>query len=393
MRIYSIFLILFLTVSCGKTTQSELTESEQGYQQIINALNVGDHGQALELIETKQAEGKTDVELEYWKAQTYSLRAGVDVYSLFPLMKMKLFDVAISEWGDVNEQTSRARSQLNTTFFGAQSEGNKKDLTKKLGELEKISPDLIEYELGNVDNYDYHADTQSWCFRSFTIKSKHFPDKSDDLTLEWSANGEVDCEVDFKEYLENSKSMIQQRVKFTAISLFKKKIKSIDSRNSNQQYLKAALSLYESVPVIREIPNFDDLKLEDIYNALDELKSVRRRSSLAQRLGRNSQQQMGMLAAFLIAGSIKKSINLDAVEEPFDMVCHTKPEVLVQNYPHFRNGLLYLLESIKGTVFEKKNLENIEKLKLQADQSPDELTSEQKERIINSVRTFIIDNC
>lgn len=393
MRICSIFLILSLIVSCGKATQSELTESEQDYQQIINALNVGNHDQALDVIEAKQAEGKTEVELEYWKAQAYSLRAGVDVYSLFPLMRMKLFDVAISEWGDVNEQASRARSQLNTTFFGAQSEGNKKDLTGKLEQLKKISIKSVEYELGNVDRYDHHSDTQSWCLRFFAIKSKHFPSEKDSFTMEWSAQGEVSCEEDFKQYLENSKPIIQQKVKAVAISLYEEKIKSIDRRNDNQQYLKAALSLYESVPVIREIPNFDELKLEDIYNALRELKSVRTRTTLEQRLGRNSQQQMGMLAAFLIAGSIKKSINLEAVEEPFDMVCQAKPEVLVENYPHFRNGLLYLLESIKGTVFEKKNLENIEKLKLQVNQSPDELTSDQKERIIESIYTFIAGNC
>lgn len=373
-----------------------MSDSEQSYEQIINALNVGNHEEALSIIETKQAEGSNQVELEYWKAQAFSQRAGVDVYSLFPLMKMKLFDVAISEWGEVNEQADRTRSRLNTTFFGVQSVGNKEELSKQIEELKKTDPTMIEYTLGSFDNYDHHSDYGASCFRTYSIKSKHFPDpKSDSLKLEWSSYMEpsANCDDAFAEYLKDISDSLKLRVRSNAIALFEKKIRNIDSRTDNQRYLKAALSLYESVPVMREIPSFDDMKLIDVYNALAELRKVRVRTKSAERLGRNSQQQMGMLSAFLIAGSIKKSINLDEVKEPFDLVCKTRAEVLVENYPHFRNGLVYLLESVKGTDFEKKNLENIEKLRLQIDQTPDELSSEEREKIIDSINAFIAGNC
>ncbi len=398
MRLILVILTIFIVTACGKATQTDLTASEQDNQQIINALNVGDHEHALNVIQARQALGNSEVELEYWKAQAYSLRAGVDVYSLFPLMKMKLFDVAISDWGEVSEQAKRANTQLNTTFFGVQSEDNKQKLEEKIEEISKLEVSEIEFTISSVENFDYHSDQYSWCNRNMHIKSEHFPDKKrDSTTLYWNHYGnnldKLDCDKEFENHLENSKLMIQSNVKAKAISFYEKKIKNISSRENNQQYLKAALSLYESVPVIREIPNFDDLRLEDIYNSLSELKKVRARTAITERLGRNSQQQMGMLAAFLIAGSLKKSIKLDEVDEPFDIACKARPEVLVENYPHFKNGLVYLLESIKGTAFEKKNASNIEKLKSQIDQIPEELSSDQKESIIESIHSFIADNC
>lgn len=87
-------------------------------QQVIAALNTDQADKALGMAIAGEHSFPGDPEFTYYKAQAYSLKAEIDIYTLFPIVQMQIFDVAINEWNKANEFEKRRRDSVNISILG-----------------------------------------------------------------------------------------------------------------------------------------------------------------------------------------------------------------------------------------------------------------------------------
>ena len=389
-------LIFLILVNCAKEHEDAPLENQKA--EILNALNESDGDHALSLAKKASQENPKDLEFLYFQAQAYAIKAQVDIYSLFPIMKMKLFDVAINEWNSVQTYEKRQRQQTTTTLIGDEEVPERlEELNQELNMVMQLKPADMEWEI--IFKYEHLYEDQwneekDYCSVNYEIQSDIFI--SDSNIRRWFSQeipkGE-DCKTYILDMLDRQEERIQEEVHKHAISIIKKQIKRIKDRKTSEKYIKAGFALYESVPIIKNVPAFEGKNTEYINKALEILERIRLKERETTRLGRNVRQHMGLLSGFLILGGLKSSIDFDAVEEPHDLACHTYAEKLVEQYEHFLTGGRYLINATIGTEFSKKNEKNFNKLQEILEDTPNDLTEEQKESIIDDIQDYQEDNC
>jgi hypothetical protein len=411
MKIWIPLIFFALTISCAKHDPSK--EEENQHSSIIEALNQEDHELALSLIRSSLKNNPDDLELQYLKAQAYSLKANIDIYALFPVVKMKLFDVAIDEWSDMDKFEKRNKDKNNLTAFG---EGDisqieyLENVHKK--EIEEIKVEDIKFtvEVENAYNYTYTdfdgnknvpvVSCSSYIiFESslFLKGKKHTMYSNKTYPLIAAKSAEDTCEENSKltlnEYREEDNLVWKRTIKYYALLFLEEKINKLKERKNSERYIKAALALFDSIPIIRNIPDINNENSDHIFTALTILENLRIKLGQNTRIGKNSRQHMSLLSGFLILGSLKDSLYLDKINEPGDIMCQSKPEVLVSHYPHFLYGARYLLNATLGTEFTKKNQENYNKVKKEVNSAPEKLTDEQQRDLIQDLHNFIDSSC
>ena len=123
-------LITCLTISCIKKEQKQNIEG-----QIIELINQNKIDEALLKIDEQLKIKKTD-DLLYLKASSLSMKAGIDIYALFPLLKIKIFDFAISQWSQNREFQKKSMAQK-----------------MSIGISNEDIDDKINSDLNNSENY------------------------------------------------------------------------------------------------------------------------------------------------------------------------------------------------------------------------------------------------
>ncbi len=396
-------ILLSLLISCGKKEESTPTQNIQS--EIINALNHDDYKRALTLIERAAIDLPNDPQLEYYKAQAYSIKAGIDIYSLFPLMKMKLFSVAITEWDNVNKYSERNNQSVNSTISGTRELSSKDDLNKRKEEILKIPLDKVTFEVtmehkGLYYNYMYDNDgnqtdvVSSSCYGSLKITSDLFPKKkSITQHIYFEIQADEKCDDFYPKEIEARERNAHRIVRAEAARFIDSRIKNIKDQQAAQKYIKAGFALFESVPILRKLPTLVSSNADIVHTALKILDKTSSSNKIDDRLQKNVGQQMGILSSFLIIGSLKNAIDFDKVQEPHDIVCELRPEILLDYYPHVRVGMKYLIKSAEDSKFTEKNKENIKKIQSILDSAPNELSDKQKARIIDEITEYTGDNC
>ena len=100
-----IILSIFVLQSCIKKEQKVTEEAK-----VIQLLNQSDADAALVKINALLKSDPNNENLLYLKASAISMIAGIDVYRLFPILKAKIFDVAITQWADKRESMRERRA-------------------------------------------------------------------------------------------------------------------------------------------------------------------------------------------------------------------------------------------------------------------------------------------
>ncbi len=392
--------MVMLFSSCGKEKSQNTQLNEE--HQILQALNKGDYEGALSIIKRLPQEKRKTKETLYWKTQALSLRAGIDIYSLFPIMKMKLFDVAMDEWSSINKYSKRQQGRLSSTILGdGGGMSSVEELNKTKEEVKNIPLEDIEYETSfeliyQIENHLNQVSSKNEntfsCQWSYLLKSKIFPKGQSYRSLYFAYNISGGCDsLILEEYLEGI--YFPPLVKKYALLLIGEQIKSILSRKDKGKFLKGIFALFESVPILQKMPSLDYQKTGDIYEALKILKSIKEMTSKDERIGMNARKQMGLISGFLIAGSLKNAIDFDQVNSPLDIVCQANPRLLAKHYPYLRNGVLYLAESVEDSDLSKKQIKDIKFLKKKLGEAPEKLNEKKKQRLIQKIQDFINTNC
>ncbi len=429
-KIILITLMLFLT-SCGGVHDEQSTSSSLN-SDIVTELNAKNLDKAEELIGKAKAENPDSALVAYYEAQYYALKAGVDIYSLFPIVKMELFEFALTEWSQIEEYNDRTRTGVEDTLLGNSKEPSSiEDLKKFLDEIKSTEASEIKYKYEVETDFDRYG--RSWnepyghehmldengytmhdsegniiyknynlyCSYYYEIKLaeydfkgsfEHFDSKTV-IIEDISGYGERDLCPEGPE-LSLGQDFLKNKIVWEIEDIIKDKKERVD----NKRYLKAALALFQSVNVISKVPTFDPDRLEYVRMASAKLKEIMDGSQEGERLYDNSQKQLGLLSGFLILSSIKKAIPVDKVKEPTDFLCLANPGTLFDQGPILFEGLKLLVYVSEGTEFGEKNSKAIEKIKNEIANNEDELneyfnSEADREVFIDGHRDLVEDSC
>src|SRR3989339_664887 len=406
---YLILMFFFLMIfSCG--AKSEKTKIEKRDDSaIIRALNANNYEHALLLIEKELALDPKNLELSYLKVQALSEKASIDIYSLFPIVKMKLFDVAMTEWSDINKYTKKSQDDLQEaiTEGGTVSSIDELDANEekiKSTPLETITyTTAIEIQIGEdkyektTESYDVYGNSnavtstyfQKMCWATIIIESPLFFGM--DRYFEY-VGGQVDnsssqadnCKEILGPQLEafpENEQNLKREIKRAALQMIDHRRIQLDKKKNGEQIIKLAYALFESIPIIKKVPDLEDKNAEIVYTALELLENIRQKTRREERLGKNGRQQIGLLAGYLILGSIKESLFLEEINAPTDLLCQIRAEKVIKNYKNFLTGFRYLFNVIIESKISKKTKKRMMDVKADLDNAPEELEDDQKDNI------------
>ncbi len=390
--VYTILLLVILH-SCGGV-HDESSDGDSLNSEIVQQLNAKNISSAEKLIEEGKTKYPDSLLLKYYEAQLLSLKADVDIYALFPIVKMELFEFALTEWSRVDEFSKRSRTDVEDTLLGDSVDPRStQDLEQFYKDFSLLDPTKIEYvyeSKTHSDMYgyinepyisDYERDEYGdliydeegnqvpiysiYCGNYYfvSLADFNFNVQVSDYryeTIQGKTCPEIDYEIDPRFMFRKFKSEIKALID-------KKK-----DRQQNKKYLKAALALYESVGIISKVPKFERENLDDLLKAVDFLKVIVESGVEGERLYDNAKKQLGLLGGFLILSSIKRAIPVNKIDEPTDFLCKANPKKLFEQGPILFEGLKVLLYILKDTEFEKKNKKSLAKIREKVDHAEDE---------------------
>jgi hypothetical protein len=390
----TVFFTLVLGLSLLSCRQ-ERKQEESTKSQILEALNRKDLARAEVLIDQAFTETPDDIELTYFRAQLFSLKANIDVYSLFPILKMKLFEVAIHEWSQYKKYNELQGSATGTVIM---SEGNlekKEKIENDIAKISQLDEKQIEYKV-NFDAKKVQIWNGETCYFPYSIDYNLFG-----MEFKLSASvyplAEQDAKISnldscIKIALKNLESQVQYfDLKHYALSILHSKLDNLKQQHEAQRVFNAAIGVFDSMPIIRNIPDKAEDRLLHIKSALVLLEQVIAQNSWQTRLGKNSRQQTALLAGYLILSALKESLRVEEIAQPIDVLCQLDPTILVKNYKTFLLGTQYLNSVIIGTELEGKNSSQIEELNGLLKIAPAELTEEYENLYIERL-TQVQDN-
>jgi len=377
---------LLILISCGKKEESQDVALEA---QIVAALNLKDIPKAEALIDQGLANSPEESKLLYYKAQLYSLKANIDIYSLFPIVKMELFEFAITEWDSIDEYGDHMRSTSQDIVVGKASSESEKEIERKLAEIQSMSDDQITYNFKiDVKDHQENEGYDDYCYISGQLYSNIFPEGH----FEWESNhiyGEGDV---CKQLLDNYYTFLNKKdyLKSIAHTRYRKELKKKKNRKSSSRVVKALMSVYQSLNVIKNIPELDEYKFQQVSAALNLLKRAKVNNT---EINKNAHKHQAMLAGYLVLGSLRNSIDLENVKDPTDIICKADAKKLVGYYPYFLTGIRHLHDAMMNTEFSKKNEKHFDKAKEALDQALEELSKEKIDEYIDDIEDYQEDYC
>lgn len=330
-----LFAIVFqLLFSCAaKENQGDQKDEKS---EILALLNRGDNQAAIERIDRALAANPNDVELKYFKAQAYSSMTGIDVYNLFSVLKIKLFEVAMTEWQSY--QRYKYLSE-NSTLNGIDPY-DKNDALAALDimgqKLSKMNLNEVKYELRVEPNTSLEGRCYIYANATSDILVKldegHVFQDDDMLIQNWT-------------YLPMGKSCSQEqladkryeyelmnRLYHDALDRVARRKRDIIAQKKLAAYVQGVYVLFDAVPILKELHsyNYDNLPLTS--KALDILESIRQDQNKNTHFGKNSRKQILLISFYLLASALKDSIDISNVTRPGDVICRIKPDEVVKHY-------------------------------------------------------------
>ena len=145
----TVLLILSLSLlafSCGGVHE-EGSEVDSISSLIAQELNSKNLSAAESLIAEAKVSEPDSLLIKYYESQLFSLKAGIDIYSLFPIVKMELFEFAMTEWGQIEDFNKKNQTDVQDTILGNSVTSESIDVLKKfLEEYKQTEPEKIEYD-------------------------------------------------------------------------------------------------------------------------------------------------------------------------------------------------------------------------------------------------------
>ncbi|MGZ6464905.1 MAG: hypothetical protein ACXWSC_18425, partial [Bdellovibrionota bacterium] len=275
----TLFLFLIFAAGCARKDQAGNQTDEKS--EIVAALNKGDVNGALARIDSALATHPDDVELQYFKAQALSSKSEIDVYSLFPVLKIKLFEVAMTEWQSYQKYKALSESTAGSDMSQASREAALSGADEMQKKLKALKDTDITFEIDSSWNYAQGSCYQytqliSPVLRNMEIKGVFYGD--DDLVYEYAEiPAGKECTDKDKAGFEAKKTEIVTRIRWNAHNqIERRRHEIIDSRVASA-YVQGIYVLFDAVPILKDLPRYKHENLATTSRAIDILEGIRRR--------------------------------------------------------------------------------------------------------------------
>lgn len=360
-RSFLLLLIFCITLSCIKKEQEQNSEG-----QIIDLMNQNKADEALNKIDNQLLTNKTD-DVLYLKASSLSMKAGIDIYALFPLLKIKIFDVAISQWSQNREFQKKAQAQKNSIGVSNEDLEEKKNEDEKIIEKYKpIDKDIIKYVIESQYMQSNYKVEKPYC-EIYLWGRRHDIIRYSVASTVVKLHSENECNSFQKTQQLFITSEIDDQMK-TALadedhrSWFERK-KEQNRKSSYVKLMGTFWTLIDMVPLISKIPIIDDKGFSYLEEAQSILADIRsRHPDKTDELGEKARKQLMMISALKIVGHLKNAFDFETIKNPMDFICSSNDRA-AEEILASQEDALYLINSIDDQEVIKKNKKLFDEIK------------------------------
>ena len=360
-----ILLTLLVCTSCIKKEQTPNEESK-----IVDLLNKNDSTNALEKINIELNNHKTD-ELLYLKASALSMNAGIDVYALFPLLKVKIFDVAISEWSQNREFQKRNDAQRSTIGINSQDVENQGKISQdEIKQPPKLTPEQLEYDQIYLNFISSYNKEMKFCNLGVFVHTTHTaPGMNQYGTyVNFQMNDETICKK-----IETRQSIAKEDIDNINDQIIKKNIQAdyqsswnyhqreINKKNAYVKILGSFWTVIDLLPMITKIPKVSPDGFNQLAEAQELLLQIKNDHNKDE-LGEKARKQLLMLSALKIVAHVQNAFDLSMVKNPMDFVCAANDQS-ANELVESEKDALYIVNSIEDPEILNKNKEFFEDIK------------------------------
>lgn len=375
-------------ISCSKSENDEAASSEAD---LITALNKKDLPEASNLYDKLDGDFGADKK-SYYSAQINSLEADIDIYSLFNIVKMELFEFAMTEWSNISRYNKVMQNQasdlLNSDEFERRS--TVEELNEKIKELEAVNPLELEVQAKLVTAKKIERNSHLHC--SYTVRVSEKNDTGI-FTLSRFRYSEgvyesTECEELIEEALNNVDRLDELKYLLYDYKLqyLVDRRDGLKSSSDATKGLKFLMSLYQSAKIITNVPDIGEDRFKHVNLALEDLSKVL--NSKSSRFKDNAKKQTALLSGYLILGALKDSIDFKGAKSPLDLICRLDATKIVTNYKYLLSGFKNLYNVMIDSEFSKKNEKSFKGFKKYLDLAPEMIAPDDKERHIESIQEY-----
>jgi hypothetical protein len=402
---HSLLLFLFIALfsqGCSKYNKdSHLPDPQQA--EIFNLLNRSEYSLALQKIELMIEASPESGELYYYKAQAIAGLAGVDIYSLLPILKTKMFDYAIADWSRLNE-FSRKREQFTEIVIDNDplNADGEEYLSLEKASLLPLQDIPVQIKILETHFYPYQSASDSNnCFLNIQITI------TDLIAIEpvyffialysspdnYSDNQENPCQQEAEQLRTHPTDEMRLLAKNAMLKAIEKRDQKIEDAQDVQATLRFLIAFYDNIPLLQQAPSLTPKKADDILLAMDSLLLSIDTKQTHPELITKAEQHHSLLSAQLVIAVLKELINLDNIEQPKDLICHFDQTKLADNYRYFSIGIKGLLRYLSKNDFSKKNEEGLKKASLFLEMNTPDSIRSNKEKIESTILNMKRESC
>jgi hypothetical protein len=385
---------LFTLIGCES---KEYKKNENSNVDVVSELNQGDYKTVISKLEKKSE--KTPRE-KYYLASAIAQKAGVDVFSLYGVLELQLFQKKALDWSELSkDKNPYAKFMKNET-----KEEAKLRRTKRKEKWKKYLPHIVEkndINLTLISFQELHSTYPDLSEHDYDetvtrLEKEYQKIEKDELSQEQKYKSWVKLDED--EHLSDLSpgSFLLARYYHDKLKLEYIEDNYINSTGTGSQAGGVQVGLmnflwntYESIPMLKKMPSLSN----------DQQRLVTESMELFQELSKDKEFGNVSLKNTLILGAVsflsiyKESFDLDDIHAPMDLLCSFDVTKMIDNYGTIRERVLFLAE-LTPQLDKDNKLKNfkaeIENLKYKM---PEEIEVERQEKFTDEVENFKLEQC
>jgi hypothetical protein len=392
-RVLVLFIISFLGISCIKKEQKV-----SGSGEVIKLLNDSQSDDALSQVNKLLEKDPENEELLYLKASALSMSAGVDVYKLFPILKMQIFDVAMNQWGAHREFEKKAKNRRNgvqdDTKLSKEDEKNIRTYKEPKRSQIKYTIDYSYIYSTNMINNNPTSFSYSLTYSTNLRDSGYYIQGNADINDPVVQMFDLNTRQLKKEYVEND-SFFREKILDAILAAHKEGWERREQKRLQTQKevkaAQAAWSILDMLPLIKTIPQID----KDQFTKLEEAQSIltalfKKNLETKNEVYLKSKKQLMMLSSLKLIGRFQSSIDLENINSPTDFICNTNESFAEQIYDG-RKDVGLILYGLEDDGLKEKNKDIFEDLKARIERTNnnEEKNSEYREETIQEINNSL----
>lgn len=393
------FAVIVTLIGCES---KEYKKSENSNVEIVSELNQGDSESVIQKLSNKE---DLSARQRYYLASALSQKGGVDVFSLYSVLELQLFRKNALEWSDLSKEKNPYLKFMKNQDGIDPEKRQKKRVAKWEKYEEKIRGQLNIEPKPTIESINHFYNDDAITAEEYDSADKLFQTLSD----EYAKKGTDSFETSSQWFEDKEAIFEKHKLKDQLFNLFvfygeelrfkvqKEKFLNPDKSNSNMFgnvaweviYLNVLWNTYETIPVMKKMPNLTDDNQVAITEALDQYQHLVNDPEFKDVTFKN----IAILAGVSVLSIYKQSFDMDEISSIEDLMCSFDPEPIVNNYDIIRKRLVYLSETfskVESTGNLKQYETQVENIK---NSLPEHLTEEQKDRFRLSIDNFKVKSC